>query len=55
MDKNLALDAFAALGQETRLAVFRRLIQAGPQGMLAGEIGEALAVRQNTMSANLPS
>jgi DNA-binding transcriptional ArsR family regulator len=53
MDKKHALEAFAALGQETRLDVFRLLIKAGLEGMLAGEIGEALGVRQNTMSANL--
>ncbi|QCO55908.1 helix-turn-helix transcriptional regulator [Pseudorhodobacter turbinis] len=53
MDKNYALDAFAALSQSTRLDVFRLLIQAGDTGMSAGEIGEALNVRQNTMSANL--
>ena len=53
MDKRQSLNAFAALGQETRLDVFRLLIKAGPEGMLAGEIGEALGVRQNTMSANL--
>ena len=53
MDKNLALDAFAALSQSTRLDVFRLLIKAGQQGMLAGDISSALEVRQNTMSANL--
>lgn len=53
MDKNAALLAFAALSQETRLDVFRLLIAAGPGGLLAGEIGERLGVRQNTMSANL--
>ncbi len=53
MDKLQSLDAFSALGQETRLDVFRLLVTAGPEGMLAGEIGEALGVRQNTMSANL--
>ena len=53
MEKKQSFDAFAALGQETRLDVFRLLIMAGPEGMLAGEIGETLGVRQNTMSANL--
>lgn len=53
MDKLDALSAFAALGQSTRLDVFRLLMQAGKAGMLAGEIGAALDVRQNTMSANL--
>jgi predicted transcriptional regulator len=53
MDKKRSLDAFSALGQETRLDVFRLLIKAGPEGILAGDIGERLGVRQNTMSANL--
>ncbi|MDO6485533.1 ArsR/SmtB family transcription factor [Shimia thalassica] len=53
MDKLSALSAFGALSQETRLDVFRLLIRAGEAGMLAGEIAEALDVRQNTMSANL--
>lgn len=53
MDKNDALSAFSALSQPTRLDVFRLLIEAGDDGMLAGEIAEALDVRQNTMSANL--
>lgn len=53
MDKNAALMAFAALGQSTRLDVFRLLVKAGGEGMLAGEISDALDVRQNTMSANL--
>ncbi|WP_185803184.1 ArsR/SmtB family transcription factor [Pontivivens nitratireducens] len=53
MDKQNALDAFAALGQSTRLDVFRLLIKAGEAGMSAGEVGDTLGVRQNTMSANL--
>lgn len=53
MDKNIALDAFSALSQATRLDVFRLLIKAGGDGMLAGDIGDALGVRQNTMSTNL--
>ncbi|MDR6267098.1 DNA-binding transcriptional ArsR family regulator [Roseobacter sp. N2S] len=53
MDKNHALDAFAALSQSTRLDVFRLLIKAGDAGMSAGDIGDTLGVRQNTMSANL--
>ncbi len=53
MDSLQALSAFSALSQETRLRVFRLLVKAGRQGMLAGEIGERLNVRQNTMSANL--
>jgi DNA-binding transcriptional ArsR family regulator len=53
MDIKNTLAAFAALSQETRLDVFRLLVQAGKQGMLSGEIGERLKVRQNTMSTNL--
>lgn len=53
MDANHALKAFAALGQPTRLDVFRLLIKAGASGMSAGEISATLDVRQNTMSANL--
>lgn len=53
MDSNEALDAFSALSQQTRLDVFRLLVKAGGDGLLSGEIGERLGVRQNTMSANL--
>ncbi|MEJ2516879.1 MAG: metalloregulator ArsR/SmtB family transcription factor [Methyloceanibacter sp.] len=53
MDFNQSLIALSALGQETRLEVFRLLIRAGHKGMQAGDISEALGVRQNTMSANL--
>lgn len=53
MDKSAALTAFAALSQTSRLDAFKLLVQAGEHGMLAGEISDALDVRQNTMSANL--
>ena len=53
MDKNSALDAFAALSQSTRLDVVRLLIKAGKAGISAGDISDTLGVRQNTMSANL--
>jgi len=53
MDNPDAIVSFAALSQPTRLDVFRLLVKAGAQGMLSGEIGERLDVRQNTMSANL--
>ena len=53
MDFNQSLIALSALGQEMRLDVFRLLIRAGLHGMQAGEISDALNVRQNTMSANL--
>jgi len=53
MDKNNAIDALSALSQSTRLDVFRLLVKAGETGMLAGEVSDALQVRQNTMSTNL--
>jgi ArsR family transcriptional regulator len=53
MDKSNAIEALHALAQETRLDVFRLLVKQGADGMAAGDIAEALGVRQNTMSANL--
>lgn len=47
------IDAFSALSQQTRLDVFQLLVKAGTTGLFAGDIGEQLGVRQNTMSANL--
>ncbi|WP_413992204.1 ArsR/SmtB family transcription factor [Labrys okinawensis] len=42
MDEKQALNAFAALSQETRLRVVKLLVIAGPEGMAAGAIGEAM-------------
>jgi len=53
MEAKTALDRLGALAQETRLALFRRLVQQGPGGMAAGEIGEALAVPAPTLSFHL--
>lgn len=53
MDFKAALEALAALGQETRLEVFRLLIRAGADGMAAGEIALRLGAVQNTLSAHL--
>lgn len=43
----------SALGQPGRLAVFRLLVKAGPEGMAAGEVARTLEVLPNTLSANL--
>lgn len=48
-----ATTAFAALSQVTRLGAFRRLIEAGPSGMAAGEIAEALGIAASTLSFHL--
>lgn len=53
MEKNHALTALSALAHDTRLDVFRLLVQAGPEGLTAGEIAAALKVRANTLSNNL--
>lgn len=53
MIKEQALEALAALAHETRLEVFRLLIQAAPQGLKAGQIAARLDVRQNTLSTHL--
>jgi len=53
MEEYNVLAAFSALSQQTRLDVFRLLVKAGAEGILSGEIGDKLNVRQNTMSANL--
>ncbi|WP_349364167.1 MAG: metalloregulator ArsR/SmtB family transcription factor [Roseitalea porphyridii] len=53
MNRTQSIEALAALAHETRLDVFRLLVKRGAAGMAAGEIGETLGVRQNTMSANL--
>ncbi|MDK8874816.1 metalloregulator ArsR/SmtB family transcription factor [Paracoccus sp. SSJ] len=42
MEEHHALAGFAALSQETRLRIVRLLVKAGPDGMAAGTIGEAL-------------
>ncbi len=53
MEPVQALRILSALGQDTRLNVFRLLVQAGPDGLPAGEIAERVGARQNTMSSHL--
>lgn len=53
MDINSAVNALEALAHETRLSVFRLLVQAGPTGLTAGSIADRLDARQNTMSSHL--
>jgi ArsR family transcriptional regulator len=48
-----AVTALAALAQETRLAIFRLLVQAGPEGIAVGDIGERLGVPGATLSFHL--
>ena len=53
MDTTQALTALAALAQESRLAAFRLLVAAGPDGLAAGEIARRLGVPHNTLSSHL--
>ena len=53
MKAQAALTALAALGQETRLQIFRLLVQVGAEGMAAGEIAARLSAVQNTTSTHL--
>ena len=53
MDAKLATEAFGALAQDTRLAVFRLLVEAGAEGMPAGDIARHLGTPHNTMSTHL--
>lgn len=53
METKHVLAALAALAQESRLAIFRLLIQAGPSGLPAGRIGEALGVGSSALSFHL--
>lgn len=53
MNATAAIEALAALAQEHRLALFRLLVQAGEQGMPAGEIARALGVPNSSLSFHL--
>lgn len=53
MEDREALLALSALAQETRLRIFRNLVEQGPQGLAAGEIGNALGVPPATLSFHL--
>lgn len=53
MDETKALRALAALSQETRLQIVRLLVQAGPGGMAAGAIGDAVGASSSRASFHL--
>lgn len=50
MEKIDAVTALSALAQDSRLDVFRLLVEAGPDGMPAGEIADALGLAPNTLT-----
>lgn len=53
MKIGLAVEALAALAQESRLAIFRLLVQAGQEGVAAGVLGEKLGIPPATLSFHL--
>lgn len=53
LDTKAAIAALAALAQESRLATFRLLVQAGPAGMAASRIAEVLGVPASSLSFHL--
>jgi ArsR family transcriptional regulator, arsenate/arsenite/antimonite-responsive transcriptional repressor len=53
MDERSALSALGALAQGTRLKAFRLLVEAGPAGLPAGAIADALGVPAPTLSFHL--
>jgi len=50
MEKSNAVSALAALAQDNRLDVFRLLVEAGPDGMPAGQVAAALKLAPNTLT-----
>jgi DNA-binding transcriptional ArsR family regulator len=53
MENKHAIAALAALAQESRLATFRLLVQAGPHGMAASKIAETLGIPASSLSFHL--
>ena len=53
METKPALAALTGLAHDTRLAIFRLLVERGPQGMAAGAIAEELDLPNATLSFHL--
>lgn len=53
MEIEKAVAALGALGETTRLSIFRLLVEAGPEGMVVGRIAERLTVALPTLSFHL--
>ncbi len=53
MDISTAVASLSALAQESRLKVFRLLVECGQDGIAAGEIARALGIPHNTLSSHL--
>jgi DNA-binding transcriptional ArsR family regulator len=53
MDSNRAVNSLSALGHETRLALYRLLVERGPDGLAAGVIAERLGMPPSSLSFHL--
>jgi DNA-binding transcriptional ArsR family regulator len=53
METKAAVTALAALAQDSRLAIFRALVQAGPSGLAAGRIAELTGIAPSSLSFHL--
>lgn len=53
METKSVVAALAALAQETRLTIFRLLVQAGPSGLPAGRISEIAGIAPSSLSFHL--
>jgi DNA-binding transcriptional ArsR family regulator len=53
MENKSVVNALASLAQESRLDIFRLLVQAGPDGLSAGKISEITGIPPSTMSFHL--
>ena len=53
METKAAVTVLAALAQDSRLAIFRTLVQAGPAGLAAGRIGELTGIAPSSLSFHL--
>lgn len=53
MNQENAIEAFGALAQTSRMAIFRLLVRAGPEGIQVGEISRKLDILPSTLSGHL--
>jgi ArsR family transcriptional regulator, arsenate/arsenite/antimonite-responsive transcriptional repressor len=53
MESRRAVEALGALAQDSRLQLYRLLVQAGPEGLAASDIAERLGIPANTLSFHL--